>query len=487
MDLQKLNINIKLFISKNKILFNIFIITTLFFIFQHAIILSWDFCAYVLNAKYLFYNGNYFESLRPPLAPLILAPFILFGKIGEYLYIIVVSSLFLYSSIKLSDTVFVKYKKDKKYIRLIFYLLLLTPYALTYGVKEGTEILSLSLFEIFLAYLLKGKTSGHYLALAFLSRYSFLFFSPLMLLNKNYKKIIKNFLLFFVIISPWLIFNFFKYGNWLASIVDSYANNIFFRDYLYQPLNYLDILKTINWLIPLFVFGLILSIISIINWKKSKKENLIHLFFIILILLIIYDYNNIPLKQIRYLFNLILPVAYFSTLGLYYIIKKVKKIKLFLYILVIFFFIQGLILCLNIYYNENQKIYYGVADDINKLEINSCEILSPHWVYMNYLSSNVYPLGNKNISKSINAGKIILIFKNKSTIDDSYTEEELKINPILYENEDYIFLGYKKNCSKKYIKDSPYVSDHCYIISQKLNFTNSYEICRYLNFNKNEK
>ena len=52
---------IKDFISKNPLISILFLVSNIFFILQHYIHLSWDFSAYILNARYLFYDGSYFQ------------------------------------------------------------------------------------------------------------------------------------------------------------------------------------------------------------------------------------------------------------------------------------------------------------------------------------------------------------------------------------------------------------------------------------------
>ena len=96
---------IKSFFSKNPLVATLFAIVTIFFLTQHYFDFSWDFAAYIINAKYLFYGGNYFEVYRAPMISLILAPLLFLGKAAPYFYILLVSSLFLYSIKKLSDAI----------------------------------------------------------------------------------------------------------------------------------------------------------------------------------------------------------------------------------------------------------------------------------------------------------------------------------------------------------------------------------------------
>ena len=56
--------NLKDFLSKNWLFIVLFVVTTLFFIYQKVNVLSWDFGTYVMNGKYWFANGFYFEPFK---------------------------------------------------------------------------------------------------------------------------------------------------------------------------------------------------------------------------------------------------------------------------------------------------------------------------------------------------------------------------------------------------------------------------------------
>ncbi|MFH1289811.1 MAG: hypothetical protein ABIH92_00205 [Nanoarchaeota archaeon] len=456
----------------------LFVLSTAFFIYQNKINLSWDFASYILNAKYLFYDGIYFEIYRSPIPVVLFGIFLLFGKLSSYLYIIFTSSLFLYSNISLADAIFENPKLNKglerRYLRFLFYFFSLSAFTLIFGLMLGTELLSLAFFELFLAFLIRGRVSGHFLALAVLSRYNFLFFSFFLLFNKNYKKILANIALFFAILFPWLLFNYIKFGNWFASIVDSYAMNIFFRDYLIQPFNPLVILEVIGLYLPFLILGLIISTIYFIKQKnKLSKSNRIILLFALTFILLILEFERIPLKFERYLFNLTLPVAFFSTLSMAFLINKFKKIKkLLVYTFVIVFIITTLTLANTLYQNKHHyDRIFAATEDIEKLDLKECRILSPHWVPLHYLTGNAYPLGGNLISESVWRNEIVLIFKNYTTMDDSFTQEEIETAPKLYETESYIFLAKenltKHNCARTYVYDPLYTTEHCEIIASK--------------------
>jgi len=472
---------IKLFLKKNFLVVALFVLSTALFVYQHYTNLSWDFSAYVLNAKYLFYHGAYFESLRTPVAPVLLAVFLIFGVIGEHLYIILVSALFMYANIKLSDAVFKRWaleeKIGKEFCRVVLYTFSLSFFTLIYATAAGTELLSLAFFELFLAMMLTGRVSGWYLGLAFLSMYSFILYLPLLLVNRKIKKIGYNILGFAVVTAPWLIFNYAHFGNPFASIIDAYANNILFRQYLMQAFDYKQILTVMGWFLPFAAIGAVLAIFSLFAAKKEWfSRNKPVIFFSVLAFLVLWDYNNIPLKQIRYLFNLTLPVAFFCSFGVIALCSRVKMLisrkNLVIFILIALFILNlfSAYAYINGAGNYDDK-FYSAGSDIKKLGIENCEILSPQWVLITYFTENVYALGGNNIKSSLDNNKIVLIFKNEVTMDDEFTLGQLDIYKRLYETKDYFFLIGEKfaieNCSKKYVFDGPYVTNHCKLIAEK--------------------
>ncbi|MEK6934194.1 MAG: hypothetical protein AABW75_04950 [Nanoarchaeota archaeon] len=465
------------FTRENKISSILFILATFFFIYQHFTYLSWDFSAYVLNARHLFSDGTYFETQRPPLASLIMGIFIFLGKFTEYLYILIVSSLFFYSSIKSSDILLknIRKEEDKGFARFIFYFFSLGIFTLLLGLKEGTELLTLALLELFIVQIIKGKVAGVYLGLAVLSRYQMIIFAPLLILDKDYKKIIKNIFLFVIIIFPWFLWNFITYGNWFTSFIDGYAQNVVLRESQFMPFAISDVIKVGGiYFIP-FLFGIGISIIKItkkaMNWFEENKTFIL---MFIITTLFIYSYYMIPFKFARYLFNLTLPIAFFSSFFIITLINKVEKLnhhKNKFYFILFFIAIVTIVGATKTTYFEQNSMdkFYNAAQDIKKLNIENCEILSPHWVPVTYFTENVYPPKENKIEDVINNKKIILLF-NEKTIDDTFIEEDIKKLIVLHQTNDYIFYYYNnstKDCSLKKVFSLPLISNHCQFISQK--------------------
>lgn len=459
----------KKFLKENCILCVVFLVSTTFFLFQHKFYLGWDFAAYVINAKYFFHGGDYFEVYRAPMISIIIGLLLFLGTLAEYLYVLVVSVLFFYSTIAFSDACFDKYFKDfkfsKKYTRLTFYLLLMTPFLLKFGLVEGTELLGLAFIQLFLAYLIKGKLSGHFLGLAFLSRYNFLTFGIFILFEKDFKKILKNIGLFILTIIPWLVYNFIKWGNPLTSFVDSYYLNVVSRQGIIEAFKISSLLSPLNYLLPLFLIGLF----AFFYFKGYKKKAPLIMSGVLLILL--WEIYTIPFKLTRYMFNLALPIAFFSFMGICFLNEKLKgSRKIVSLILFILFLISVSYIFYGNYIERNsKKIFEDSANAIIEGGFGECEVLSNFWTPVNYYSGNVFFLGN--IDDAIERNQTVLILRGYTTIDDQFSMDSLdKYNTLL--NESRFFLIGKEGlnnetCSKKGGWDRPMLSNPCEVFSAR--------------------
>lgn len=486
--------NLVIFSQKNPLLLILLALSTFYFVYQHIINFNWDFAAYVLNARYMFYGGNYFELYRAPLTYFLLAPLVVFGVAGESIYIFLVSILFLYGNVKLSDAIFSKSAKiSREHIRFIFYFFSMGGFVLAFGFLTGSELLNLALLELFLAYVLSGKISGHFLGLAFLARYNSIMFFPIMFFYKDYKKIVKNILLFLGVIFPWFLYNFLVYGNWFASFIDSYTLNIHLRDYLFQNFHVSMLYALINWFVVFLIIGLAYSsYILFRKWNLSRDKFVIGLFLIVGIL-VFYEFSHIPLKFVRYLFNLSLVVAFFSSLGVIFLIKRFNKYKKIIIALLMLSFIITFAGMVNeAHKNQVYNIpFEQAAEDIFALNITECEILSPHWVPMNYITGNVRPLGRNDLSTSIKSNKAALIFTGVSTIDDLFNMNKLDDYPHLIKRDRYVILANgnlsNTNCIKAKHYSERVTNSPCVIVGEKMEEYHlggiSRKICEVINFN----
>jgi len=456
----------------------LFAVVSAFFILQHFYFITWDFSSYVLNSKCLFFNGDYCETQRPPLASFLLAPFIPLGKFGEYIYIFLVSLLFFYACIKSSDALFEKLRRkdsDKMFFRIIFLFFSLGLSAFIFGMREGTEILTLSFIELSAVQAIKGKNSGFYLGLAFLSRYSSLAFIPLLFLNKKIKGIAKNFLAFLLVIFPWLLWNFLLYGNWFTGFIDGYVNNIAWRETI-MPFSFSDIYVIAGYYALTAIAGIMLSFYFLFKSRADILErNKEFLLMILISVIILWHYNEIPSKYPRYLFNLIYPVAFFSSFALisfYPLIEKYRKILALIFLAVVLLTSALFI----IYEARTEHLHWQsfkkAAVDIELLKLDKCEILSPQWVPVAYYTENVYPapFGRSFLKESISKNKIILVFREPSMQAEGFEKKDLDDLPILLKKPEYTFYAKPDitvNCSPKYHFQEPYTKNHCIIIEDK--------------------
>ena len=411
------------FLEKRWFLILVYILATLFFLFQHFKGVSWDFMVYSMNGQYFFGNQFFFEWLRPPLTPLLIGIFGFLGyKTAEFFYIILVAFLHFLSSMLFAK----KFNIHKNY----FYILSLSFFVLINGLNVGSELLVLSLIQFFLTFL-GTSYGGIFLGLAFLTRYNSFIFLPLLFFNKNIKNIVRDVFIFLLIISPWFIYNYIKTGNFLYGFVNSYALNVAFRDYYVMDFNFGHIFLVMNFLIPFFVLGLIFS------FKKFKKE---HFMVLLIFILSLISYSTVPFKTPRYLFFLVLPTIYFSCI----FFKRFKFRKTLLLVLII----------LNLFTLFSVNYLYEI-DDIDLYEdpinyTNNCLVMSNAWVHMNYLGREAEPAPPEDmVERKLKNGKIMVLYKHVAEPEYISNSKFLSGFNVIKETNKYIILGELRNCKEK--------------------------------------
>ncbi len=448
-------------IKNNKLISFLFISSTLFFLWQHTTGISWDFTSYILNAKYIFSGGEYFEWYRPPLMPLVIGFFSLFGwNIARYLYIIFVSSLYLFSCIKFSN----KFNIDKE----IFYAISITPFFIANAFSVGTELFSLTLTILSMAYL-NTYFIGFLLGALFLVRYNNFVFIPLILFTKNIKKIFVAGATFILTIVPWFLFNYIKTGNPLASLMDGYASQVKFRSYMVMPLDINHFLAAMGYLLPIAFIGILIYF----SGKREKRKNFLEgILMISLAALIIYSYIKTPYKTDRYIFSLIFPASYFSAIAIRRVNKKITYFLVLISLIMVsmIFFYGGLRL-------ENDQYYINALEEIGPL-IGNCSLLSNSWMPINGLGKLTGPAPQKIIANyRINEGYKILLFKNAGEPDYILDRDFISSLGILKETDRYILIGNQNTCKKSGTYDQTYLQniDELY----KIGYNSSFEISLY--------
>lgn len=431
--------NIKDFLYHNKIILTLFAISTSFLLYQHSTGFSWDFSVYVLNAKYIFGESLYVDMGASILMPIMLSFFKIFGwPASEYLYIILVSVLYFFACYKFSE----KMKFDKT----LFYIIALNPIIILIGLKNGTELLSISFLMLFLSYYFENNIkSSVSIVLAFITRYMNIIFFPLILLTKDSNTILKRIFYILIFIIPWLLYSYMISGNPLGILLSGTTTISLMKEYLHDSFRINHILLIGNYL-------LIFSILGIYEKIKTKKfiyrDKVFLLFFIISFIF----FFNLPLKQFRYLINAIIPLMYFS----YFYLVKYKKnaIKILSIINVVL-----LIILFALAPSFSGLEYSGNYKDAAKhiLDRNeSCMTSSNLWIAMNYYGVPSSPVSDRNLEEHINLGYRVILFKIDS-IDSEFMKNETLIYqyPIVFENDYYLILGDVNKCAspKSYVKE----------------------------------
>ncbi len=425
-------------VKENRLIAVLFVFSTLFFLFQHTTGISWDFASYVLNAKYLFGDGFYFELLRPPVTPFLLGIFSVFGwAASEYVYIIFVSSLYLFSCVRVSEALGID--------RRIFYALSLNPFVLFYGLSVGTELLSLALLQLFAYYALRsdGFRSGVCSGLCSLVRYTNLIYAPLILLSKSLRKILVFALVVALVFSPWLLFNYLNYGHPLMSMLDSFILTVTTRADIVMGFDISHVFIAGNYLIPLFLLGVFLKYRE---GSFGKKEWAM----LLVLFLTLFSYYRIPLKHPRFLFNLALPLAYFSSLSL----EKYRIRPLFV---ALFSIVLGLVLLFLVATSSPIVPRMGPSDpSVYLAHGGGCMVSSNRWVYFNYLGIPAVPNPRDfRLEEYVNEGYRIIIFRDPEP-DYARNLSFLRQFPVIEEGNNYVVIGNESLCLDPYVINSTY-------------------------------
>ncbi|MFP4116571.1 MAG: hypothetical protein ACLFQ8_00615 [Candidatus Aenigmatarchaeota archaeon] len=409
---------LKGWISENRYLLLIWIASTLFFLYQQSTGLSWDFAVYEMNAEYLCCDGHYFEWARPPFAPLLMilsSAFTLFTwNYAGYVYVVIVSAIFGFGSVKFAD----EFGVDRR----LFYALILSPFVLNMGLMAGTELLTLGLLMFFLSYI-KDIKGAVFMGLAGLSRYPAFIFFPLVLFQKNWKKILASLLVIGLVVSPWLLYNEMKRDDPIYSLENSYALNVEQRHDTVDEPGLMDFLLPIGYYLPLLFLG------AYFKWKENWGEK--DWIIVAFTALAVFSYLRTPHKEPRYLFNLILPAAYFS----YHSLRD-RHEKIFIVVLAV-----NLVLAGAFFVPLGEYADMGEAVQAT----GNCMATSNLWVPMNYHGKPTEPIST-NISESLEQGNRVVLFKHASNYE-TYLNRIDSEQPIIEETEIYTVFGYEDRCS----------------------------------------
>ncbi|MEM4330708.1 MAG: hypothetical protein QW273_01725, partial [Candidatus Pacearchaeota archaeon] len=245
--------------------------------------------------------------------------------------------------------------------------------------------------------------------------------------------------------------------------------------------DFFSLLKVSNFYSIFLVLGISYFLIDIFK-KRNLKEFKYKLFFILLFLVFLYDIIKTPFKIERYLFNISLPFAFFSLIGVLRIKKESLKRISKIFILTIFL-TSTLYMMKEIYTEKSlNSLYEKAAKKIKELGLENCEVLSHHWAPLSYFVGNAR-FQYLDLNNSLKESKISVIFLNYPTVDDLFKIEDVKNYPSSYSDENFVIIGKKENCSKREKTDYPMLKDFCgFVSSLTKDKLKSKEIC--LLFNK---
>ncbi|MDP3727907.1 MAG: hypothetical protein Q8R18_00490 [bacterium] len=436
----------------------IFLIATFFFFLQHFLYHGWDFSVYVLNAQYMFADGNYFELSRAPLMSVFLGIFSFLGwKTAEYMYILFASTLFFFSSIFLARTL--------RLNELYFYLFSANAFVLLFGLVEGTELLALALLELFLVFLIKNKWyAGMFLGFVCLTRYPLVVFFPLLFFHKGWKMKIISVFSFVLPFIPWFVYNKIYYGNIFSSIADSYALNILYREYVPHTINFSSLFFVANILLPFIILGI---------WYFFSKRDFSREYLILgsAILFILYSVYSIKADVARYYIYLTIPFVFFSVYGIQKLSEKKKRF------IVVIFILFTVIFTLYSFTQYHQEDYSQLLSGIKS--IDSCALQSNVWVPLSYQGRLSEPFPSQQmLNHSLNDGYYIIFYYDAREPMYITNSNLLHQYPILLETEKYIVLG--EGCKAIETVDKLYIETLNYRLDKIYNYTISEEPCEIL-------
>ncbi|MBU3906628.1 MAG: glycosyltransferase family 39 protein [Nanoarchaeota archaeon] len=348
-------------------------------------------------------------GFRPPLLPIIISIVSIFSKEVFLLNFLgpIFSSLGVLGVFLLSKKLF-----DDKVAIYSSVLFAFFPLYLFWGFRILTDslFLSLMLFAIYFFWVAFFEDSkkikfpilfGVFSALAFLSRYSFiwfllLFFLSLLFKNKNLKflsdkKIWLGVLSFFVIIAPWFACNYLSYGSLFEFL--RHANEASLRWGKQPALFYLVyFLKNFAIFIPFFAFGLYSR-----DKRYDNSKIFLSIWFVVIFLFSIFMGH----KEERYLLPLLPAVCILSSFGL----NKIKNYRNILFVIIVIYFsffnFYTFYKSVNSYNSDEQVCFFNAMNFIK--ESNASYIVTEHFspVYFHTLKNNLRVNNYTSIKETI--------------------------------------------------------------------------------------
>ena len=395
---------------------------------------EWNFIAHYLNAEALdssnfltallplshgtsIYDsivmgkGIYFEAYRAPLSYVMMAVAIVAsGKYAIPVYLAVVAAAFAAVSYYVS--------RAFKINPLLFAALIVSPYVIVFSsLFDSEELLSFVALIGTLALLRKGRwEAGLLFGLASLSKYTSLIFIPMLLLLGKPKKVAYAYAAFFIVTLPWMLFNYYAFGNPLYTYLA--AINVAREASLQGGISLQALTIVFAFFIPALVA---LFVINATSWKRLRVIELLRrggrdigsmiiaLFVgLSLVEFLILGLHNSTFDQARYAYPLYIGLA----LAIAYAIERsgTANVKIGRFVaskagvaaaILISFSVLSICLTAVAPYTlphfdisfadaSNSALYSSAAMSLRDLNISNCVVISNAWVYMRYEGINAF-------------------------------------------------------------------------------------------------
>jgi len=308
----------------------IFLILLIFFLIKIFVlfkldIIRWDEAVYIEMGKYIFSFGKagFFEASRPLILPILqgflwftgLSP-VIFGKILALFF----SIGYIYFSYLIAKELF-----SEKVAIISSIMIMFSPIFFFFSSFAMTGIIATFFILVGFYLLIKKKyfLSGLFFSLGFMTRFLVLFAVVsviiIFLFKPKIRNIVKFSLGFFVFFIPYLILNYFLYGNFvypfvLQGVMTSVTGLGFHKAWWH----YLFWVFKENFLIYLSIVAIFL----IFKQRKAERLSLISIAAVFFVF-----YTIIPHKEERFMITFLPVLCILTGFSFFYLISKIKSKK----------------------------------------------------------------------------------------------------------------------------------------------------------------
>ena len=355
----------------------------------------WDAAVYELEGKWFCGEKLYFEFLRAPLTGAIHCA-VGAGQYTPALTVILASVLYLIALILIFK------KEPGRNNQLVFAAFSLLFPTILWNSNFGSDLFALAFLLIALS--IRAEAKGLAFGLATLSRYNFIFYAPVFLLQLKPRQWPAFFLGILATWTPWLLFNYAQTGNPLFSVEDFVYLN-FVQKGIAAPLGIDHAILILFFLASVFVA----TGLDIKNLKNALFQ---------VGLLGILQFLVSGVKETRFL-NILVP-AQASFLA-----KKTSKpaqanfAKALLALLAISALLAPLF-----YYNPSNQKQYAIPDDV---KLKECRVMSDHWLRFYEKGIIAEPLPREDdFDYFLKSGVNLVVYDQKVGLQESPDYEIIK-------------------------------------------------------------